>query len=412
MDAVVLFDPVNSGETLKAYARKKGYKVIGVFPNSEAIYKTSYHRTPEALAEGCDEIIMDDHLSSILQKLKNSPFQIKACIPGNENGVELAEQAASALGLYANPMPLSEARRNKGIMRQVLKKGGLSCPDFFVCSSEEEIKQFAAKHPFPLVIKTPKGAATHHVFVCKDLQECLEGFKEIVQEKNFFGLPTHSAVLETYIGGREYVVNTFSDGKEVHFSDVWYYEKIRSATHENIYYNTISLPPTDAQAKRVIDYGLKVVSLFQISRGAAHMEIKDDPHLGPTLIEIGARLSGSSLPMLIQKYSNFDPFSATIDVFTQGTTSPNLYPIVLNKHLAAVHCPTLKGGKIKKVLGLEQIQKLPSYDSHQLYVQLGDVIAPSSDLGSIPCMVLLGNRDRAQLLKDVEATHTLFSLEF
>jgi biotin carboxylase len=411
MDAIAFFDPVSSGAPLKNAAREMGYRVVCVLTHPLASYEHLYHVSGEALVHDCDEVVKGRTRDEIIQKLNASPFKIKACIAATEGGVELAEEVAHALGLLCNPLELGEACRDKGVMRKMLKKSGLSCPGFAICQSEKDVKEFAAAHRFPLVIKTPKGASTSQVYVCENLPSLLEAFHSIYGHEDLYGNVAKTAVLEEYIAGKEYIVNTFCDGSKLHVTDLWYYDKIDSAEFKNIYYNIISIPLDDPAMERIVDYGVQVTKAFHIERGIAHIEIKDDPVRGPTMIEVGTRLPGLRLPIYMQKYSNFDPYRATIEVFTQARASlPDT--IQLRKHIGVVFCPTMRGGKVKKILGLDKIQKLASYIDHSLNIHAGDTIPSSTYIGTFPCFVFLAHEDRPQLFNDIEAAHELFVLEF
>src|SRR5256885_8723159 len=60
-------------------------------------------------------------------------------------------------GVQTCALPIS--RRDKGEMRKLLQAKGLSCPAFAACTTEKKVAEFAQTHPWPLVIKTPRGAA-------------------------------------------------------------------------------------------------------------------------------------------------------------------------------------------------------------------------------------------------------------
>ncbi|MEI8328763.1 MAG: ATP-grasp domain-containing protein [Chlamydiia bacterium] len=411
IDAIVFIDPIGSGEPFKKMAHAMNYKIIAVFSHAKTYYTQTQHLSEESLCEDCDELITEKDFPYIMHKLHQSSFTIKACIAGNEVGVELAEQITEALKLPSNPMELSKALRDKDLMRQVLKKNGLSCPEFTVCSTELEVQAFARQYPFPLLIKTRKEARTTDLFVCESLDELMQYFQKITNTKNLFGQLVQNAVVEEFIGGKEYAVNTFSDGHQIHVTDVWQYDKIESAKCNNICYNTFSIPLTDCAIQEITSYAMQVAALFQIKKGPTHMKIKDDPKRGPTLIAIGARLMGGGIPLMIQKHSNFDPYSSTIKVFTQGAIRLP-HPIVVKKYMVIASCPVLQEGKICKISGLEQIQKLPSYLHHTMNIHLGDYIKATSDWLMIPCHVFLAHSNREQLLQDVDKTHELFSLQF
>ncbi|MBX7066930.1 MAG: ATP-grasp domain-containing protein [Parachlamydiales bacterium] len=408
MDAVVLFDAISSATPLKTAASQLGFKVIAVYTRPLSIYETEFHLDEKALKQDADLTLFSDNLEWIYQKIKESRFTLRGSIPGLDSGVELADQIALAFQLPGNRIDLSSARRDKGKMRAVQKQEGFSCPDFAVCQTEKEIKNYVRTHPFPLVIKTPRGAGTSHVYVCDDLENLLEKFRIIQKSENLFGeIPTH-AVVEDFIGGNEYIVNTFSDGEKVHVTDLWIYEKLQTEAFKNITTSAILLPFSGN--KEMQEMGKRIAEGFGISRGPAHLEMKKDPIRGPTLIELAARLCGARLPFYVKKYSNFDPYRATIEVFTKGSYEvPE--PIVFSKQIALALCPIFKVGMIQKIIGIEEIQKLSSYETHQLNVKIGDLLQPTTYLTTTPLVVFLAHKDREQLLKDLKKVHQIFQID-
>lgn len=411
MNAIALFDPINSGANLKLAAKDLGFKVIGVFTRPIQLFKDQYHVTEETLFQNCDAIIIANERREILQQLKESPFTIRAAISGLDSGLELTDQIAHDLNLFRNLMGLSSARRDKGKMRKVIKKNGFSCPDFSICQTVEKLNRFIRTHPFPLVVKTPRGAATSQVYVCEDEKSANKAFRDIRTQADFFGDRAQYAVIEEYISGKEYIVNTFSDGKKVHVTDVWVYDKIDTESFKNITYSAVNIPLFDPSIKGLIEHGIGLAKIFGIKRGPAHLEIKDDPIRGPTLIEINARLCGAKLPDFVKKYTNFDIYQATIEVFANGKISfPD--PLLFYKHFAVACCPVFKSGRVKEILGIEEIKKLSSYEMHKLSIVKGDIIHSSTYTTTIPLFVYLAHTDRKQLFIDLKAAHKLFSVQF
>lgn len=408
-EAIVIVDPVSSSLFLKPVIKEMGYKLIGVFTRPLSDFHAAFHFTDEILLAGCDEVIIGDEKEKVLKELKKSKFKIRAAFPGLDSGVLLADEISHALHLFGNPLANSKARREKGAMRALLKKKGFSCPDYQACKTEKELVDFAKAHTFPLVVKTPLGAGTQNVFICNDLNRLVRKFHTILEETDFFGCRAEYAIVEEYIAGKEYIVNTFSDGEHAYVTDIWVYEKIDTQNFHNVYYNCLTLSLDDPSLKPLIDLAVKLAEAFEVKRGPAHLEIKDDPRMGPTLIEINARFAGARIPLMIKNSSNFDPYKKTIEVLVHGKTKVP-QPIVMKKQCAFVCCPVLETGRIEEISGIEAIQKLPSYDAHQLNVKLGDSIVPTTDLTSIPFFVFLAHADHAQLLHDVERVHSLFTV--
>jgi hypothetical protein len=128
------------------------------------------------------------------------------------------------------------------------------------------------------------------------------------------------------------------------------------------------------------------------------------------MIELAARLCGAKLPEFIQKYTNFDPYRSMIKVFTKGTVSvPS--PIISKKHCGIAFCPLFKKGTVKEISGIEEIQDLSSYESHNLNIKVGDILNPTTYVSTTPLFVFLANSNRKQFLKDLKAAHELFEVK-
>ena len=411
MNAIALFNPISSGALLKQTAKELGYKVIGVFTQSVKSIEEIYHVTDsKILFQHCDEIIIEENEEEIFRQLQQLPYLIKACIAGTEGGVEIASQMAHRFHLFGNSPSTANATRNKGEMRKKLKASGLSCPGFAICSSEQQAIHFAKTHSYPLMIKAPDGVGSSQIFECHNIDDVIHGFRSVYGKPNFYGSICHTCVIEEYIAGPEYAIDTFSDGKSVHPTDIWLCEKITFGSYRNIYYNMILLPPDDPTLQPIIDYAVQIAKLFGVQRGVAHIEVKNDPRRGVTLIELGSRMAGVLVPELVKKYSNFDPYRATIEVFVKGQTAVPT-PIHYKKYPQIAFFPQFETGIVKRISGLEAIEKLPSYDFHRINIKEGDLILPTSHLGEIPLLCYFSNSDRTSVSKDAARAHELFHIE-
>jgi biotin carboxylase len=410
MEAVALLDPVSSGAPLIEATTQLGYRAIGIFCQSPDLYPRLYGTTLDAFAARCDEAFCAPHFDEVFSFLQGKR-DLVAVIPATEGGVEWAERLAQKLHLRGNPIDCVSIRRDKGRMRQRLREAKLSCPDYALCKDLAQLRAFVAAHSFPLVLKTPRSAATNDVFVCGSLPVIEEKFHQIISRPNLYRETVGEVLIEEYIGGHEYVVDVFCDGKRLHVTDCWVYEKIDAEFAQNLYYNTFSLPLDDPKTAHIRAYGLKVAEVFQIHYGPAHIEIKDDPLRGPTMVEIGARLAGGKIPSLIQHATNFDPFRATVEVFARGTTEVPT-PIMYREHCALVMCPSFNSGIVRSIHGIEEIQALPSYFTHILTIKPGDPLVPSVTFNFDPLFVFLSHPDRQQIQADARAVHRLFSVEW
>ena len=61
-------------------------------------------------------------------------------MPGAETGVELADRLAARYGTRSNGEQHTEARRNKYLMQETVRKAGLRAITQKLCRSEEEVQ--------------------------------------------------------------------------------------------------------------------------------------------------------------------------------------------------------------------------------------------------------------------------------
>lgn len=405
---IAFIDPAGAVGHFKIAAKESGYRVVSIFLQTPHFYADVYHEKRESLIEGCDAFLFSRDFDETLEYLRQQKG-LCAVISATEGGVEWGERLAHALRLRSNPIRHTAARRDKGKMRERLRNAALNHPDFAFCTTPQELERFAHNHLFPLVIKEPKGATSSGVFICHSIDELLSRFHHLLSRPGLYEARPEGVVIEEYVGGQEYIVDLFADGAKVHVTDMWAYDKIDTPFAANLYYNAITIPLDDPAVAPVADYALQVADAFEIHYGPAHIEIKDDPVRGPTLIEIGARLSGARVPLMVRAHSNFDPFQATIDVYAHGRAHiPE--PISFSSHCAIAFCPSLLSGTVRSIHGIDPISALPSYENHWLALHPGDPIAPSTTFTTSPLTVFLAHPDRQQLLTDVEAVHRLFEI--
>lgn len=405
--AVIVVDPISSGAFLKKSAKQEGYGVIGVFTVPFDVSEAGFHGKREEFTADCDFVIQSADARAILSQLQGAPFQVKGVVAGLDSGVEMADCLAGDLGLYHNPLELSHARRDKLEMRKAIQKAALSCPAFAECSTVEKVVEFAQNRSFPIVIKTPQGAGTNHVYLCNSEEELKEKYHTIRESLDFFGQKTAFALAEEYIDGPEYIVDLFCDGEKFHVTDVWVYEKGLPGGPKNLCWSCILLKPEDVPA--VVAYAIESARAVGIERGAVHAEIKDDPKRGPTLIEIAARMCGAGVPQLLKDATNFDLCRGVIQAFTEKKVDvPET--ISIDRHFALAFGVSFDEGTVEAIQGIEAIQKLPSYIRHALHLKQGEGCVKSVDLKTTPLVVYLGHEDKAQVLKDIEAVHRLFKV--
>ena len=132
---------------------------------------------------------------------------------GCETGVLLADQLASALGVRGNGTERSELRRNKFHQTEAVRAAGLNAMMQTLASSDASVEEFLSAHapsPFTAVVKPVDGAGSQGVSICASPDDVRRAFTELRGSTHCLGLQCESVLLQEYLAGDEYVVDTVS----------------------------------------------------------------------------------------------------------------------------------------------------------------------------------------------------------
>ena len=179
--------------------------------------------------------------------------------------------------------------RDKPSMKELLRKGGVSCAQSTAASSIDEIIAFAHAVGFPLIIKPRDGAGASGTSRVTNLAELNEAARGLGVDKG------RSVAVEEFIEGHEGFYDTISiGGHVVHDFVTHYYPNVLEAMRTRwispqfISTNRIDSAPAYQELKVM---GAKVVKLLELGTTATHMEWFSGPR-GLKFSEIGCRPPG------------------------------------------------------------------------------------------------------------------------
>ncbi|GET90030.1 hypothetical protein, conserved [Leishmania tarentolae] len=207
-----------------------------------------------------------------------------------------------------NPATSRSSRQNKGHAQQVLKEAGLAYIRSHVttCADEAVAKVEDGTLLLPVVVKPNSGAGSELVTLCHTVADIRVAFSMVKGVRTSQGTDAAQLVVEEYVEGPEYVVNTVSyQGVHV-VTDVWeswkYPEPVvttgltRSAEEDlrtagverekqrkiSILYdrqtlitNLADLPPSH-DARRIVEYTFKCLDALGLENGCGHSELRLD----------------------------------------------------------------------------------------------------------------------------------------
>ncbi|MBP2290316.1 ATP-grasp domain-containing protein [Azospirillum rugosum] len=400
----VIVDPYSTGILLAPRLRARGYQVVAV--QSRPDLAPSLVRSYRA-EDFAGHIAHDGDLAALTERLR--PMDPAFVLPGNESAVELTDALSDALGTPGNSPKLTAARRNKFMMIERLAAAGLLTARQTMAGSAAEAVEWAAQAGWPVVAKPLASASTDHVYFCSRPAELRAAAESILGSRDFCGTANDRLLVQTYLDGEEYVVNTVSHGGRHYVCDVLHSAKRTLNGSPFVYDYYRLLPPDDATARALMVYIRRVLDALEITDGAGHAEVRMTSR-GPALVEIAARAMGPAGSTTgIAAGTGHDQVDLLVDAFDGAATVGPLLDghYRFQAEAMVLYLPVLGSGRVEELPDLGVLDRLESVRGHALVPQVGDVVAPTLDLTQILAKVYLAHPDRAVFERDWAAIRAM-----
>jgi hypothetical protein len=413
----VIVDGYSTGAGLVKEFQK--YNISCIHVQSQLLIPEIYFHTYEP-NNYLEHYIFNENFLEIMNAL--SGYKIKFIIPGAECGVQLADQLSEAIGVMSNGSELSECRRNKYLMQQQVMLSGINTiPSFRVKTQDELIALAKQQNQWPLVIKPLNSAGGDGVEICYSLSALKKAFSTVLNcHRNMLGYQNDAALVQPFIIGDEYVINTVSLNGKHKLCEIWKYSRINLDGGHKIY-DTAYIIDYDANAhSEIVQYAFNCLDALGIKFGPGHIEIIKNNE-GCYLVELGARLMGANLPFdLLQECLTTPQALLMCQCYAdQKLFNENFnLPYKLKKHLETVFMINeQQTGVIQsfKKISINKIKRLASFISINLAVDRGDKIYKTIDYQTSPGLIYLSHSSQAILdsnKKSIrELEKNLFNLE-
>jgi biotin carboxylase len=402
---VVIVDPYSSGAFFAPAFMEAGVSVVAVLssPTPPDVYAASYR--PQDFAQ---IIVATEDLTAVIHQLRT--LRPRCVMPGCESGVELADAIASqVVEDVANVPEKASARRHKGDMAAAVAQAGLPSITQLCTDDAVEVEKWLYQENLigrDLVIKPPRSASTDGVTRVAKGANWREVFDEMLGKYNRLGILNDKLVVQEYVVGIEYVVDTVSYGGKHSVSDICQYHKIDNGQYMAIYDSMEWLPPTIPMYDQIVNYAYKVLDAVGVRFGAAHIEIMLT-EAGPRLIELGARPHGGGHPRFCRVATGDSQVDRMVRYFTQQGSLPDSFELMTHVLVVFLICRT--EGSVNNAEILDQIRELPSYHFSMINIRNNDWLKPTQDLfASLDLgFVVLAHEDRSQLIDDYKLIRTL-----
>ena len=329
--------------------------------------------------------------------------EVECVIPGCELGVILADQLSERLGLTTNGTQQSAARRNKAMMMETLRRHKVRTPQSAAFGEVSQAIEFAMSvGRWPMVLKPLSSSGSNGVFLCRDRSEIEHAFVSIIGHADVFGTTNASVLVQEFLRGPEFAIDTVSHQGRHHVAAYWQYGKqLPPSVFSGI--DTMELLPyRESLHQQLFPYVSQVLDTLGIRHGAAHCEIILTAE-GPVLVEVGARLNGGNNPMLSRDCGGRSQIDLTLDAYLNeaefARQSETCYRI--DRGAMRVFLIPRERGILNSPPRFELIETLPSFLRYRFSAK------PGHRLSRIAGWVVLSHSNRDVMHQDLRQIRRL-----
>ncbi|MFC0397923.1 ATP-grasp domain-containing protein [Paraburkholderia rhizosphaerae] len=332
------------------------------------------------------------------------PVRFDAVVAGSEWGVTFAESLALALGLPTNRSDTLSARRNKFDMINQLHAHRLHAARQARIVSAAQAHAWAHSHGrWPVVIKPLLSAGSDGVVICYDHADIDRAVHAALYRDNLLGGFNDSLVIQSYLRGPQFIVNTVSANGRHRVTDAWHVHCRNVCGGSPAMCSMTLLDPDAELSVALFDYTKRAISALGIENGPAHSELRLT-EAGPALIETGARLMGGMMDAPSYAVAGL-PTQASCFADRLVARADNVFAerdvYERRRHFAKVFFVFNDGGYVASTDGLRRLAKLPSFHAHYRRLERGARVWRTSDSLFCGGVVYLIHDDPVQIRMDI-----------
>eukprot|EP01065_Artemidia_motanka_P020457 TRINITY_DN2449_c0_g1_i1.p1 TRINITY_DN2449_c0_g1~~TRINITY_DN2449_c0_g1_i1.p1 ORF type:complete len:570 (+),score=148.02 TRINITY_DN2449_c0_g1_i1:84-1712(+) len=229
-------------------------------------------------------------VEGVVDEILSGQLPVAAVVPFSDGVVPLCDQVCRVLSIAGNDPSTSALRTDKLLMQEACRDAGIRwarsvCVRQF---SEDVIAAAVAEcGGWPVVVKPPRAAGSEGVTVCHCVSD-VSSLQHYLRRLTTEGAYIDALVVQEYLSGDEYVVNTVSWEGRHWVTDVWLSRKDDRLCYDR---QELVTDCSSAELGSVVEYTRSVLQAVGLTAGAAHTEVMNTPQ-GPTLVEVNARAQG------------------------------------------------------------------------------------------------------------------------
>lgn len=358
----VLFVGGRRTEALEA-ARNAGLQVIYTGPMSDM---TKRHHELADAAFLFSEFSPELALRSAIALHEIVPFDLAYTV--GDTYLETVAQINHELGLKTNPLRTVSAVNDKALMREVLRDTPVQQVASAKIHSRIGLEEFATSNGFPFILKPIRGSASKDVHIVSDaaqLTDLIAGLEFAADDSADDAAPW---VVEEFLEGREFSVETHSAAGEHQILAVT--EKFKTENFVEIGH-VVPARISAAEHAMLTDETMAVLTALGVEEGPAHTELILTAK-GPRLVETHTRPGGDAIVVLIRIVAGYDIHEMTFSWLSGKSADVSHKPSAGG---AAIWFLTAEQGRVTAVGGETEAQTSEGVQFASLSPAVGDVIS-------------------------------------
>nr|BBH88078.1 hypothetical protein KTC_28290 [Thermosporothrix sp. COM3] len=288
--------------------------------------------------------------------------------------LEAVARIVATYGFPGNPPEAVRRCRNKALTREVLQASGVRQPRFVTVQALEEMAEKLPWVGVPCIVKPADDTGSDKVLLCQDEAEAMRQARLILDTViNVRGQPTdRTALLEAFLDGPEYSVETFSLDGTVHCIGVT--EKRVTGFPFFVEEQHIFPAPLPAEVREeMVATARTALTALGLRSGPAHTEVKLTRE-GCIPVEVNARLAGGMIPELMRLVTNVDMLEAQLQAATGRT--PRLPDGQQHGYAGIRFLLARKEGRLRAIEGLAEARAVEHVRTITLTARVGDRVLP------------------------------------
>ncbi|CAK5018070.1 unnamed protein product [Aphanomyces euteiches] len=358
-------------------------------------------------------IYVDVDLESTVEAMM--PLGIIQVLAGCETGVALADVLSDRMGLTSNGASKAVARRNKFAMGEAIRAAGLRAVEQCEAATWKAVVDFIEYDlqptPFQVILKPSESAGGDAVYLCTCWNDVQEAFDQIQGSTNQLGITNSAVLVQEYLVGTEYVVDTVSRHGVHKVVAIWEYEKGPANNAPFVYFVVRLMDPSESpRVSAIVNYILQVLDALHIAHGPAHAEVKWVVN-EPCLVETGARCHGNNGTFIptVDQCIGYNQVTATLDSYIdeQAFNALPAMPPKLRVHGCELSLVSYARGFIESCPGYDVVESLASYHRRYMLTHVGHMLVPTVDVFTKPGSIWLLHESKDVIEDDIKTIREL-----